>query len=135
MAFYEKKYIVMHLGFRNHYYNYTMGGFALGGQVFVESVVEKDMSVFVDNNLKLGQQCAQAAKKASQDLSMIARVFYYCDKYTWVKLYKTYLRCHIDYCIHLWYPWQLRDIDVLGSMQKRAIKIIFGLEGSAMRRG
>ena len=81
---YAWKCYVMHFGSKNPGYNYTMWGNALEGKVPIESVVEKDVGVLVANNLKSGQQCAKAAKKARQVLGQMAKTFHYRNKQTWV---------------------------------------------------
>ena len=79
----------------------------------VGSEVEKDVGVLVTSNVKPGQQCTKETKKARQFLGQMAMTFHYRDKYTWVKLYKTYVRCHLEYCVQAWFPCQVCDIELL----------------------
>ena len=75
--------------------------------------MEKDVGIIMTNNLKPGQQCTKVAKKARHVLGQMARTVHYRDKYTWVKLYKTYVRCHLEYCVQAWSPCQAGDIELL----------------------
>ena len=89
----------MHFGKSNPHFSYTMGGHAPAGVVLKASVEEKDVGVIVHNSLKPSPMCAKAANKANQVLGQMARAIHFRDKDVWVKLYKTYVRCHLEYSI------------------------------------
>ena len=40
------------------------------------------------------------------------------------KLYRLYVRLHLEYCIQFWTPINMKDADMLKELQRRAIKII-----------
>ena len=40
------------------------------------------------------------------------------------KLYRTYVKPHLNYCIQFWTPINLKDADMLEGVQRRATKII-----------
>ena len=54
----------MHLGVKNSNAIYT-----LGGEPLVESRMERDLGVLVDDRLSNGMQCQAAANKANRILS------------------------------------------------------------------
>ena len=58
----------------------------------------------------------------------MARAVSYRDRITWVKLYKQYVRPHLEYCIQAWSPWLEQDKKALEKVQERAIKMVSGLE-------
>ena len=91
--------------------------------------MEKDVGVLLTCNLKPLQQCAQAAKKARQVLGQMTRTFHYRYKHTLVTLYKTYVRCHLEDCVQAWPLYQLRDMELLKSVQRKAIRMVSGLQG------
>ena len=129
MLFNSGKCKVIHFGKNNPGFSYTMGGYAPAGSVLESVVEEKDVGVMVHNSLKPSVQCAKAAKKANQVLGQMARAFHYRDKVTWIKLYKTYVRCHLEYAVQAWSPWTQADKDLLEAVQKRAVRMVSGLQG------
>ena len=95
-----------------------MGGYAPGGTILQESVIEKDVGVNVIQSLKPSAQCAKAAKKANQVLGQMSRALHFRDKYTWVRLYVQYCRPHLEYAVQSWNPWYRADINLLESVQE-----------------
>ena len=59
---------------------------------------------------------------------MCCRSFHYRDKYTWVPLYKKYVRHHLEFSVQAWSPWFAKDIDLIEQVQKRAVNMIVGLK-------
>ena len=108
-----------------------MGGHAPAGVVLEETVEEKDVGVMIRNDLKSTSQAAKSAKKANQVLGQMARAFYYRDKFTWTHLYKTYVRCHLEYCVQAWSPYYAADKELLEKVQRRAVGMISGLTGGS----
>ena len=129
MEFNASKCKVVHFGKKNPGYSYTMGGFAPAGVVLGAVEDEKDVGVTVSNTLKPSLQCAKAAKKANQVLGQMVRAFHYRDRQTWIKLYKTFVRCHLEYSVQAWSPWTEKDKNILEAVQKRAIRMVSGLDG------
>ena len=73
-------------------------------------------------------QCAKAAKKANSVLGQLMRGVGYRDKKTFINLFKTYVRPHLEYCSASWSPWTLGDIAVLEAVQRRAVKAVTNLK-------
>ena len=92
LEFNASKCKVLHLGKKNKQFSYTMGGHAPGGQILEVTKCERDIGVLISNDLKPSLQCASAAQKANQLLGRMSRSFSYRDKYTWIRLYKVYVR-------------------------------------------
>ena len=57
-------------------------------------------------------------------LGMINRAFKYKTNEVVLKLYKSLVRPHLDYCIQAWRPYKQKDIDLLESIQRRMSRII-----------
>ena len=101
----------------------------MGGQELKASEFEKDIGVLIQRNLKPSLQCAKAAKTANMVLGQISRAVSYRDKGTFLKLFCTYVRPHLDYCSAAWCPWTQGDKDILENVQKRAIGMVTNFKG------
>ena len=85
---------------------------------------EKDLGLWVTSSLKPSLQCDKAAANATRILAMLKRTFSFMSKELFVFLYKTYVRPHLEYCVQLWSPYYVRDIDNLEQVQRRATKLV-----------
>ena len=81
---------VMHFGKKNSKFPYSKSGLVPGEWEWIleSSDFERDVGVFINNDLKPALQCSKAARKANQTLGRMARAFSYRDKNFWLKLYK-----------------------------------------------
>ena len=94
MPFNTFKCVVLHLGGCNRKFSYHMGNTQL------ESVSEeRDLGVIICSNLKPVRQCQHAYAKASKALGLIARTRSYKNQDILLKLHKTLVRPHLEYCI------------------------------------
>ena len=122
MQFNVKKCNVIHFGRNNHNFEYKMN------DVLLTSVSEeRDVGVKITSNLKPSKHCVEIANKAKAILRQISKSFHYRDKKTFLNLYKTYVRCHLEYCTPVWSPHSQADIDLLERVQKKAVGMISGL--------
>ena len=60
---------------------------------------------------------------------MIKRNFRFKSRSVMLPLYKSIVRPHMDYCVQAWRPHYRKDIDKLEKVQRRATKMVEGLEG------
>ena len=130
MEFNSDKCHIMHLGRNNQRFSYTMGGHAPAGTVLGCSEQEKDLGVIIHESLKPSKQCAAAAKKAHSVLGQMARSLTYRTSETWLRLYRMYVRHHLEYCVQAWAPWTAAEEELLESVQKRAVRMTSGLSGA-----
>jgi len=89
---------------------------------------EKDIGVITHESLKPSTQCLSAAKNANFVLGQISWAFHFRDKITFLTLYKSYVRPHLEFPVSAWCPWTLEDIRVLENVQKQAIYLISNLQ-------
>ena len=120
LAFNTDKCKVMHIGHELPTV-YTMSDGNNATQL--ETItVEKDLGVYMTNNLKPTEQCIQAAKKAMLVLGLINRQFKIINKEDFGIIYKTYVRSHLKYCIQAWSPKLQKDDMLLEKVQRRQLE-------------
>ncbi len=85
---------------------------------------EKDLGVYVTDDLKWSRQCAAAANKAMYVLRNVKSTFNTLDIESFHIVYRTYIRGHLEYSVQAWSPFLRKDIKVLEDVQRRATKLV-----------
>ena len=114
---------------RSQIHSYKMGDIWLSN-----TTNEKDLGIVVDHKLNMSQQCDAAAKKANAILGCINRSITSKSPEVLVPLYTALVRPHVEYCVQFWAPHFKKDADKLERVQRRAMRMIGGLEASHMGR-
>jgi ribonucleases P/MRP protein subunit RPP40 len=95
----------------------------IAGLKLFRSSCERDLGIFVSDDLKWHEQSAFVANKANQMLSLIKRSFVSRDLGTLRMLYCGLIRPILDYAVPVWNPRSARDINMIERVQRRATKM------------
>ena len=123
MLFNVDKCKCLHIGHANRNYTYYMNNSPIDN-----TNEEKDLGIIIQHNLKVSQQVAKSVKNANRALGIIRRNISDKSKYNITRLYKSLVRPHLEYSIQAWRPHLQKDIDNIESVQRRALKMIRGMQ-------
>jgi len=122
MEFNKAKCKVLHMGWGNPKHKYRLRG------EWVEGSPEKDLGILVDEKLSMSQHCTLAAQEAKHILGCIKRSMASRLREVILPLYFALVRPHLEPCVQLWSPQYRKDMDLMEQVQRRATKMIRGLE-------
>ncbi|KFQ64093.1 hypothetical protein N334_03538, partial [Pelecanus crispus] len=123
LRFNKAKCRVLHLGQGNPQYQYR-----LGNEGIESHSVEKDLGVLVGEKADMSQQCVLTAQKANRILGCIKSSVASRSREGILPLCSALVRPHLEHCVQLWGPQHKKDMDLLERVQRRATKMIRGLE-------
>ena len=128
LQFNPTKCKVSHLGSNNQAYSYTMKE-GTGRILLQRTQCEKDLGVFVDDELSFDYHINQAIAKSNRILGLIRRTYTHLDENSMKTLYTSLVRPHLEYGNSVWSPFLARNKTNIERVQRRATKLIPSLRG------
>ena len=104
LFFNSDKCKIMHIGNNNPKFSYKM--LDKNNNIADIKTVdhEKDLGVIFQEDLKFEHHISYTVNKANKIHGLVKRSFTYLNKYTFLCLYKSLIRSHLDYGDLVWYP-------------------------------
>ena len=91
----------------------------MDGLILDEVISERDLGITISSNLKVSEQCQSAYLKANCMLGLVKRTIHHRNPDLLVRLYKSLVRPHLEYCSLVWSPHYNKDKSLLERVQHR----------------
>jgi len=119
---------VLHLGNRNNGMSYDLNGIILPD---VKSMV--DLGLTIDSNLRYKLHINNIVSKAHQRACLIMRCFKSRDPILLFRAFCVYVRPLVEYCVPVWSPSYIADINKVEAVQRRFTKRLFNFRWLSYR--
>ena len=117
LRFHPDKCKHMHIGRPNPDYTFR---YTLMGKDLEQVESEKDIGVIVDIELSFDRHISEKFKKATSMFAVIRRIFNHLNEETFIPLYKSLVRTHLDYASSVWAPYRMKHVEFIEGVQRRA---------------
>ena len=102
--------------------------YKMGNVNLADTKVEKDIGVYMDNNLDFKHHIYTTTMKANKLVGLIRRSFKHLDGNIFSKLFKAIVRPHLEYGNTIWFPHLKYLMDEVEDVQRRATKQLPGMD-------
>ena len=89
---------------------------------------EKDIGIIIDSELSFDSHINAKVQKANQMYGIIRRSFRFLSPESFLPLYKSLVRTHLEYGCPVWAPYKMKHINEIESVQRRATKQLPGMK-------
>ena len=90
------------------------------------SRIQKDLGIWIQNDLKWHSQVCSAASKGNRILGQVLHGIKFRTQTVIKLLYTSLVRPHLEYAIPVWCPYLEKDKRILEAVQRRATRAISG---------
>jgi len=97
----------------------------------LSTISKKFLGVIIDDKLNYGQHIAYIKTKISKGIGVLCRAKKFFDVKTLVNLYYSFVHPYLTYCNEVWGATFVTYLDPLVILQKRAVRIICGVNRRA----
>jgi len=88
----------------------------------------KDLGILFDTRLNFKDHIQEKINIFLYNMiGLLKRNFIHVDSYTFILLYKTLVRPHLEYANSVWSPYKKCDIEQIEKIQRRATKLVISL--------
>ena len=99
--------------------------FFINGNLLESKQVVKDLGVYISSNLKWSNHINYICHQANIISYRILKTFRTQKIWTFIKLFKTYIRPKLEYNTPVWSPYLLKDISKIEQVQRHFTKVAF----------
>jgi len=85
---------------------------------------EKDIGLLISSDLKWSNHVNTVVNNANRLLGIVKKTFKHLDCKSFLFLYQSLIRLHLDYAVSLWNPSLKQDIQLIEKVQERATKLV-----------
>jgi hypothetical protein len=108
---------------------FTLTGVDGCRHTLTETTEERDLGIYVTNDLKWNRQIDHVCAQASRVMGTLKRTFTYWNSSNFRQLFVTYVRPHLEYCSQVWHLTKVKDIQTVERIQRSATKTVPELSG------
>jgi len=120
----NKDSLLQQLPFTSELYEYSTSS----GAVIAPSTHVKDLGVIISSDLTCHRQINSMVNSANKMASWALSLFQDRSKATMLTLYKSLIRCRLEYCCPLWNPADVGSIQAIEAVQQYFTKRIRGYQ-------
>ena len=119
LKFHPEKCVMMSMG-KNSASNKEKHTYTMEGHNLNYSSCEKDLGVYIDEDLSFDIHISQAINKANRVMAIARKTFDFMNEDIFLNIFKGLVRPHLEYATAVWSPHLIKHIDDLENVQRRA---------------
>ena len=83
----------------------------------------KHLGILLTSDLTWNEHINRICNKTRRLIGLLYRRFHHCNPNLMLRLYKAFIRPHLEYATQVWDPYLIKDIDLLEKTQKFALRV------------